>query len=99
MPALTRGPLPARVYWGRRSLVLGTAVLLVIGIARLLGGASDASGDGEAAQVAAAATSTAPATTAATPTDVLSDTAVPSATPSAGRPGKRASGSPEPVLA
>lgn len=42
MPALTRGPLPARVYWVRRLLVLGVALLLVFGIARLLGGGSDA---------------------------------------------------------
>jgi hypothetical protein len=33
-----RGRLPARVYWIRRSLVLGTAVLLVVGFAQLLGG-------------------------------------------------------------
>lgn len=33
-----RGRLPARVYWFRRGLVLGTPVLLVIGFAHLLGG-------------------------------------------------------------
>ena len=43
MPALTRGPLPARVYWMRRLVVLGIASLLVVGIGRLLGGGSDAS--------------------------------------------------------
>jgi hypothetical protein len=94
MPALTRGPLPARVYWVRRLLVLGTAVLLVVGIARLLGGGSDASSSAdEAARVAAGTTSS--STTSAT----ASDTALPSATPSTGRPGKRASKSQEPVLA
>ena len=31
-----RGPLPARVYWVRRLLVLGIAVLLVVGVQRLL---------------------------------------------------------------
>src|SRR4051794_24071499 len=102
MPALTRGPLPARVYWVRRLLVLGTAVLLVVGIARLLGGGSDASSGGdEAAQVAAGTTAsattsaTSPATTYATG----SDGTLPSATPSTGRPGKRAPKSQEPVLA
>lgn len=51
---MTRGPLPARVYWVRRTMVLGTALLLVVGIARLLGGGSDASSDEDlAAQVAA----------------------------------------------
>ena len=43
MAALTRGSLSPRVYWTRRLMVLGTAVLLVIGIARLLGGGSDGS--------------------------------------------------------
>lgn len=36
-----RGPLPARVYWVRRALVLATAFLLVFGFARLLGGGND----------------------------------------------------------
>jgi hypothetical protein len=35
--------LPARVYWVRRLMVLGIALLLVVGIARLLGGSSDGS--------------------------------------------------------
>lgn len=56
---MTRGPLPARVYWVRRVMVLGTAVLLVIAIGRLLGGGSDgSSGADEAAQVGADITST-----------------------------------------
>jgi len=46
MPALTQGPLPARVYWTRRIMVLGTALLLVFAIARLLGDGSDASSSG-----------------------------------------------------
>jgi len=33
-----RGPLPARVYWVRRTLVLSVALVLVFGIAHLLGG-------------------------------------------------------------
>jgi hypothetical protein len=53
MAGTTRGRLPARVYWVRRLMVLGTAVLLVVGIARLLGGSSDASsGPDHAATVA-----------------------------------------------
>ena len=43
MTGLTRGRLPARVYWVRRLMVLGIAMLLVVGIARLLGGSSDGS--------------------------------------------------------
>lgn len=53
MSSLTRGPLSAGVYWRRRLAVLGVAVLLVVGIARLLGGGSDASsGDDGTARLA-----------------------------------------------
>lgn len=55
MSNLTRGPLPARVYWTRRLVVLGTALLLVVGLARLLSGGSDASSEPEAQAVRAAA--------------------------------------------
>ena len=71
MPALTRGPLPARVYWVRRIMVLGTAVLLVIAIGRLLGGGSDgSSGDDLAAQVGADITATISAGSSDLPTQV-----------------------------
>ncbi len=53
MTGTTRGRLPARVYWVRRLMVLGIAALLVVGIARLLGGSSDgSSGPDQAAPVA-----------------------------------------------
>ncbi|HET8961843.1 hypothetical protein [Nocardioides sp.] len=62
MSGLTRGPLSPRVYWTRRVMVLGTAVLLVFGIARALGAGSDASSEPEAeaqaTQAAAVATTT-----------------------------------------
>ena len=61
MPPLTRGPLPARVYWVRRIVVLGVALLLVVGIARLLGGGSN----GRDPQADAAANVSAPGATAA----------------------------------
>ena len=56
MSAVTRprGPLPARVYWTRRLLVLGLAVALVFGIGHLLGGGSDARSDQDAAQLTGA---------------------------------------------
>jgi hypothetical protein len=45
MSALTRGPLPARVYWFRRFLVLGVFLALVFGVAQLLPGGGDPEGD------------------------------------------------------
>jgi hypothetical protein len=69
MPTLTRGPLPARVYWVRRAMVLGFALLLVVGIARLLGNGSDGSSgpDDTAAQVAADTTPSGTDTTSGPP--------------------------------
>lgn len=65
-----RGPLPARVYWTRRLVLLGTVVLLVVGLTRLLGAGSDGA-DGadsarEAARPAAATTRETPASSDAT---------------------------------
>jgi hypothetical protein len=62
MTALTRGPLPARVYWTRRVMVLGTVFLLVFGVGRLLVGGSDAAEGAPRAVQAAATPSPAPAT-------------------------------------
>lgn len=67
MTALTRGPLPARVYWTRRVLVLGTALLLVFGLARILVGGSDASSAPEPQAVQAAAEPTGTTSTSAGP--------------------------------
>lgn len=54
MAAATRArrPLPRRVYWFRRLLVLGVACALVIGIARLLDWTTDGGGGEQAAVVA-----------------------------------------------
>lgn len=76
--ATPRGPLPARVYWTRRMVLLAVAVLLVVTLGRVLTGGSDGSGDAgatkndKAAQVAGVPSSTGAdvagaATTAATP--------------------------------
>jgi hypothetical protein len=111
MPALTRGPLPARVYWVRRLVVLLVALLLVVGIARLLGGGSDAADPqaDAAANVAAAASTTPSATPSTTPSTALStgpsiglggspaDLSAPPAT--VGTVGPSASGAPTQALA
>lgn len=95
MPALTRGPLPARVYWVRRMLVLGTAVLLVVAIARLLGGSSDAQDPADdAAQLSAdTPSSTEPGATSS------SGAVTPGVPGQQGRPGKVRKTREAPVLA
>ncbi len=67
MTGLTRGRLPSRVYWVRRLLVLGVAVLLVVGIARLLGGSGGGSpANDSAANVADTSAATTGASSPAT---------------------------------
>lgn len=59
-----RGPLPARVYWTRRLIVLGVPLLLVVVLARVLGGSADgkdASSNGQATQAGAQVSETAQA--------------------------------------
>jgi len=70
MSALTtpRGPLPPRVYWFRRLLVLSVVFALVFGISRLLGAGGDG-GDGDTvAQVGSDASQNAEPTPEADPT-------------------------------
>ncbi len=84
-----RGPLPARVYWTRRLLLVVVAFALVFGLARLLG--SGGSGGPSARPVGATPSSTdARATTPA---------ATPQATPTAGpgKVGKKAKATPTPL--
>lgn len=94
MPPLTRGPLPARVYWVRRMLVLATALALVFGIGRLLGDSSDgaSSADGDDARLSADSASTTPGagTTSSTPSASRTKKA---------RPGKAVRTTEAPVLA
>lgn len=68
-PLQPRGPLPARVYWTRRLVVLGLALVLVVGIARLLGGSSDGSQAGGDRATTAGSTSASSPTSAAAPTE------------------------------
>ncbi len=60
-PPTRRRPLPARVYWVRRGLVLVVALGLVFGIAHLLGGTGSESGRETAQVVGADATADATA--------------------------------------
>ncbi|MDR7254884.1 hypothetical protein J2X46_003882 [Nocardioides sp. BE266] len=91
-----RGPLPARVYWIRRLVVLAVPLLLVFVLARVLGGSSDGkdADEGTATQAGAAIeTSDAP---------VAGPTADPGATGKKGKKGKRRNQEttpPAPVLA
>lgn len=66
-PPMVRGSLPARVYWRRRLAVLGVALLLVLGVARLLGAGSDGSSGGDTASLADAPASTTDSPTASGP--------------------------------
>ena len=82
------------MYWVRRVMVLGTAVLLVIAIAHLLGNGSDASssGDNDAASLSAESSSL--------PTDDVTLSLTPSAdTTKKPKPGKATRTSEAPALA
>ncbi len=73
-----RGPLPARVYWTRRLILVVVLLALVFGVARLLGGGGGA-GNGPSAQPVGAevsATGT-PATTTVSPSGTATPTTVP----------------------
>lgn len=48
-----RGRLPARVYWLRRSILIGTALVLVFGFAHLLGGVGGGGSPSQQADLAA----------------------------------------------
>ena len=63
-----RGPLPSRVYWTRRLIVLGVPLLLVAVLARILGGSSDGKDEaaGTATQAGAAIEDSAAASTGPT---------------------------------
>lgn len=67
MSALTRprGPLPARVYWIRRMLLIATALALTVGLGMTLTRLSDGSSGPGSAAVQAAAQSSSAAPTAA----------------------------------
>jgi hypothetical protein len=111
MSAVTRprGPLPARVYWTRRTLVVVVALALVFGLARLLGGSGGNGTDPSAQPVGADASSqtttsaptsssapTSPTVAATAPTVASTPTDDASAKPGT-KAGKAASETPLPV--
>jgi len=101
MTSFTRGPLPARVYWTRRLLLVALALLLVFGIARLLSLGSDGSSPpARAAEVAAQTSSSPTAGGTPTPTAGAPTASLPTADASsaAPRPGRKGA-SQAPVLA
>jgi len=67
--AMTRGPLPSSVYWRRRLMVLTLALVLVVVIAKLLGGGSDGRSGHAAEQVASDAHSAVTVTVTPSPSD------------------------------
>lgn len=84
MPATTRGPLPPAVYWRRRAAVLSVALVVFLGVGKVLGRGSDGSSDDKAAQAGS--------TTLATPTATV-PAEEPTAEPSKkGRKGKGGKG-------
>lgn len=97
MAALTRGSLAPGVYWRRRLAVLGTVLLLVIGVARMFGG--DEEPAATAANVSAPTSPTisappSPTTTVGvtpTPTTVPKPTPTPTPTPTLPAPTGRCS--------
>jgi hypothetical protein len=62
MPSSTRGPLPSGVYWRRRLAVLTLALMVFLGVGKVLDHGSDGSSDDKAEQ-AGAATLTSPTAT------------------------------------
>lgn len=71
MSMAPRGPLPARVYWVRRAMLLGVALLLVLVVGKVLTGGSDgAEKDGDAGKAALVGGGT---STSASPTSTATD--------------------------
>lgn len=96
MTALTRGPLPARVYWTRRVLLLAVVSALVVGVVQLV---ALATGGGTPEQPRSAAPVAAEPTTRTSPLPAT-DTPAGTARGTSGRQGKQGKKKQvEPVLA
>lgn len=70
MSMAPRGPLPARVYWVRRGILIGIALLLVLIVGKLLTGGSDGTEKSEGGKAALVGTET---STSAAPTSTATD--------------------------
>jgi hypothetical protein len=96
-----RGPLPARVYWIRRTVVLAVPLLLVVVLARVLGGSSD--GQDGSADTATQAGATVEETAPPTPGPTIGEASGTGTKGKKGKKGKRKrnqeTAPPEPVLA
>ena len=90
-----RGPLPARVYWVRRAIVLGIPLVLVVVLARVLGGSADGK---DADQATRASAPTTPAAESSSP-PAAGPTAPSAVTGRKGRKKGKPAPPPEPVLA
>ncbi len=89
MTAVTRptGPLPARVYWARRLLVLAVALALVFGVAHLLGRNGGSGGGPSAQPVVADQSPTGPSSgTASSPATSPTATGASPSVPASGSP-------------
>jgi hypothetical protein len=86
MSSMTRGPLPAGVYWRRRVAVIGTVFLLIYAVARLFVGEEPQAAGDKAITVSAPQTTqtTPPATAAADPGAVTNEPAAQTADPGTG---------------
>lgn len=62
-----RGPLPPGVYWRRRAIVFGAALVLVFAFGRILGGGSDAKSDADGTAEQAAGNTSSDTSTTSTP--------------------------------
>jgi hypothetical protein len=67
MPATTRGPLPPSVYWRRRLAALSVALVVFLGVGKILSLGSDGSSDGQAEQAGATTVTTSPTATVSVP--------------------------------
>ncbi|QBX54949.1 hypothetical protein EXE58_05425 [Nocardioides seonyuensis] len=93
--ARPRGPLPARVYWVRRAIVLGIPLVLVVVLARVLGGSADGKDPEQATRASAPTT---PSAGSSAPS-LAGPTAPAAATGRKGRKKAKPAPPPEPVLA